>query len=333
MAEDILARLTDKQVLLQLLEQADRGARRKIIESDMCAHLSARVRGQDHVNGDLARLIRLEWGKQRRTKPIANLLFLGPPAVGKTELAKALAEYLFGDERNMLRFNGPDFSGPEGKTRLIGTPTGYVGADAGGQLTRPMFGNRRRLILFDEIEKAYDGVYDLFLPLLGEGQLTEQGSGRVADYSESIVVMTTNAEFEAIGKITEQHEDENECMAAVKAHLTAAKVFRPELFSRIDRVYVFKPLEGVVVAEIAVLKMVDLAASYGLTLEYVEPDLVFEALQKTAKFERYDAREVERMLVPMVGEALLLAREAGARRIRLEVSEDGVLEVNPAQAA
>ena len=330
MSKDILDSLTNKSALLELLEGVERGSRRKIDEGAMLAHLSGRVRGQDHVLMDLTRLIRLEWGKQHRKKPIANLLFLGPPAVGKTELAKAMAEYLFGDEKNLLRFDGGDFSGPEGKTRLIGTPTGYVGAETGGQLTRPMFGNKRRLILFDEVEKAWSGMLDLFLPLLGEGQLTEQGSGKVADYTESIVVMTSNREFEAIAKIEEQYSDDQEQIAAIKSHLTAAKLFRPEIFSRIDRIYVFRPLEGLVVAEIAAMKMAELARQYGLELKYVEPDLIFEAMQKTEKFDRYDTRELERGLVPMLGEAMLLAKEAGAKRIRIELSDDGALEVNAA---
>ena len=330
MSRDILDELTNKGELIRLLQGVEKGSWRRIDEEEMRAHLTSRVRGQDHVVADLTHLIRLEWGKRKRRKPIASLLFLGPPATGKTELAKAMAAYLYGDEKHLLRLNGPDFSGPEGKTRLIGTPTGYVGADSGGQLTRPMFSNKRRLILFDEVEKAWSGIFDLFLPLLGEGQLTEQGSGKTADFTESIVVMTSNAEFEAISNLEKQHGDSDELLPAIKAHLNASKLFRPEIFSRIDRIYVFHELEGIVVAEIAAMKMTELASQYGLELKYVEPELILEAMEKTAKFDRYDTRELERALVPMIGDAMLMAKEAGAKVVRLDLSDDGALEVNPA---
>ena len=141
--------ITDRDRLFEMLAQRRQGKSRIINEAEMRRMLKQRVRGQDHVIDDLCRFIRLQWGKERRGKPIASLLLVGPPATGKTELAKALAEYLFDDEKNMLRFDCSEFSGAEGKTRLIGTPTGYVGASQGGQLTRPMLSNPKRLVLFE----------------------------------------------------------------------------------------------------------------------------------------------------------------------------------------
>ena len=181
--------ITDKELLFGMLASRRNGKARVIDEADMNLALKRRVQGQDHIVDDLCRFVRLQWGEEHRGKPIANLLFVGPPATGKTELAKALAEYLFDDEKNMLRFDCSEFSGAEGKTRLIGTPKGYVGASQGGQLTRPMFSNPRRLILFDEIEKAFAGVFDLMLSMMGEGRLTEQGSGKVADFTQSLIIL------------------------------------------------------------------------------------------------------------------------------------------------
>ena len=118
--------------------------------------------------------------KTLSSRPLANLLFLGPTGTGKTELAKAIAEFLFEDENAMLRFDCSEFVGREAKARLIGVPHGYDGHEKGGQLTRAMMANSRRLILFDEIEKAHPSIFDLFLQMLGEGRLTEQSTGKTA---------------------------------------------------------------------------------------------------------------------------------------------------------
>ncbi len=322
--------ITDRDRLIALLESAQCGANRTIDEPAMRDALTSRVRGQDHVVSDVARLIRLEWGKQQRTKPIASLLFLGPTGTGKTELAKALAEHLFQDERNLLRFDCSEFSGPEGKTRLIGSPTGYVGAEQGGQLTRRILNNPRQIILFDEIEKAWAGIFDLFLSMLGDGRLTEQGSGKVADFTQSIVVLTSNAEHEAISRIQEQVSDPHEMRNAVKSHLRDSKIFRPELIARFDAVYVFKPLEPLVKAEVVAIKMKQLAKEYGLELRHVAPELIFEALMKSEKLKDFGVRELVNVVRDMLGGGFIEARNAGARTIRVDLAANGDLEILPA---
>lgn len=325
---DLLSQKTDVERLKQLLE-ATPGDVLVFNEAEMKAALNSRVKGQEHVIDDVARLIRIQGGKEKRKKPIASLLFLGPTGTGKTELCKALAEHIYGNEKDMLLFDCSEFSGPEGKTRLIGTPTGYVGAESGGQLTRPVLNNKRRLIVFDEIEKAYSGVFDLFLQMLGDGRLTEQGSGRQADFTQSIIVLTSNAEHEAIGKIQDQIEDPYERTDAVKKHLRDSKIFRPEIIGRFDRIFVFKPLEGIVVAEITVLKMMKAAQAYGLELERVDPELVYNAMQKSEKVKDFGIRELERIVDEMLADGLLAAREAGAERVKLLFDEDGAIRVEP----
>ncbi len=322
-----LSKLTDMAKLRELLAKQDSAARRVINEAEMRSALGERVKGQDEVIDDVARIVRLQWGKTQRKRPIANVLFLGPTGTGKTELAKAMAQYLYGDEKNMLRFAMGEFKGPEGVTRLVGSTLGYVGSQQGGQLTRPMLNNPKRLVLFDEIEKAHSEVFDIFLDLMGDGRLTEAGSGKTADFTQAIVILTSNAEADAIGKLKEQIDDYDEMVNAVKSHLADTKVFRPEIIGRLDRVYVFKPLEGEVIAAIAGQKMEYLAKEYDLELAYVDPGLILEAMNRGNKLSKFGVRGLEDAINRMLAEHLLEAKDAGVKKVMLFVDDDGNFKI------
>ena len=311
--------ITDKEKLFAYLEQRRRGKSRVIDEEAMFEALQRRVQGQDHILKQVSRFIRLQWAKEQRGKPIANLLFVGPPATGKTELAKAMTEYLFDDEKYMRRFECSELSGPEGKTRLIGTPKGYQGSEDGGQLTRPMFSNPRRLILFDEIEKAYSGMFDLFLSLMGEGRLTEQGSGRAADFTQSVIVLTSNAHHEEMVELLEQIDNPVELEDSARSILKASKTFRPELVSRFDHILVFKPLDTRTQSRVAALKIIKAASEYGVRIIDIDHEIVGRIVMDGNR--EVDARELGRRVDAAIGEVLVQARERGYKAIKIVRNE------------
>ncbi len=322
-----LSKMTDWSKLQGMLKtSASESQRFTVDEAKLIAHLKSRVKGQDEIIADVARLIRLSWMKDKRTRPVCNLLFLGPTGTGKTELAKAICEYLFGDESALLRFDCSELASAEmGKTRLTGSSTGYVGSEQGGQLTRPMFANPKRVVLFDEIEKAHPIIFDLLLQLMGEGRLTEQGSGKTADFTQSVIIMTSNSLADSMGKAVQGLNDYPKIMNAIKTLLAESGTFRPEILGRVDKVYLFKALEGMQVAEIALLKIAKLGQEYGVETKFVAPELIIQALEANIRVSKFGIRELERILFDRYANYFVEARDAQAKTVSFEVAEDGTI--------
>ena len=235
----------------------------RLIESErekllrMEEHLQQRVVGQAEAVTSVADAVRRSRaGLGEAHRPIGSFLFLGPTGVGKTELCKALAEFLFDTQDAMVRIDMSEFMEQHSVARLIGAPPGYVGYEEGGRLTEAIRRRPYAVILFDEMEKAHPDVSNVLLQVLDDGRLTD-GQGRTVDFTNTIIVMTSNIGAQAILEMTEKGQPDSIIEAHVRGELK--KHLRPELLNRIDETVVFhqlskKQLAGVVQIQIKLLQ-------------------------------------------------------------------------------
>jgi ATP-dependent Clp protease ATP-binding subunit ClpB len=215
--------------------------------------LSQRVVGQDQaIQAVSATIRRARAGIQDASRPIGSFIFLGPTGVGKTELARALAEFLFSDEKAMVRLDMSEYMEKHTVSRLIGAPPGYVGYEEGGQLTEAVKRRPYSLVLLDEIEKAHADVFNVLLQILDDGRLTD-GKGRTVDFKNTVIIMTSNLGSPIIKELGGDYgKIEKEVRAILEGH------FKPEFLNRIDEVIIFRPLSKTVILKIVDLQLNEL---------------------------------------------------------------------------
>ena len=282
----------------------------KMLEGDrsrllrMEASLKERVVGQDEAVTVVANAVRRSRaGLSDPKRPNGSFLFLGPTGVGKTELCKALAEFLFDSEQSMVRIDMSEFMEKHSVARLIGAPPGYVGYEEGGYLTEAVRRRPYSVLLLDEIEKAHPDVFNILLQVLDDGRLTD-GQGRTVDFRNTVIVMTSNLGSDIIQDMADDDYDEmkREVMGAV------AENFRPEFINRIDESVVFHPLGADNIRAIAKIQLAGLAERLEereLTLEI--SDAVFEQLSRVGFDPVFGARPLKRAIQQLVENPLAQA--------------------------
>ncbi|MDR3348730.1 MAG: ATP-dependent Clp protease ATP-binding subunit [Acidaminococcales bacterium] len=277
---------------------------------DLEAQLHKRVIGQHEAVSAVARAVRrARSGLHDPRRPVGSFLFLGPTGVGKTELARALAEAMFGDENAMIRFDMSEYMEKHTVSRLVGAPPGYVGYDEGGQLIDAV---RRRpycVILLDEMEKAHSDVFNILLQALDDGRMTD-GQGRVADFKNAVIIMTSNvgstylarqADQRPLGFSAGDRREFDEKAAKQKVLEEVRRAFRPEFINRLDEMVVFNSLSGTELDQIVDILLEDVtrrAKNNGLELAITSAGKA--AILKNGQDRRYGARPLKRAIQRMV---------------------------------
>ena len=297
--------------------------------------LHKRVIGQDEAIQAVSNAIRrARAGLQDPNRPLGSFIFLGPTGVGKTELARALAEFLFDDEQAMIRIDMSEYQEKHTVSRLMGAPPGYVGYEEAGQLTEAVRRRPYSVVLFDEIEKAHPEVLNVLLQLLDDGRLTD-GKGRTVDFKNAVVIMTSNLGSAFLAELGERGVDEaarREVMEALRAH------FRPEFINRVDEIIIFHPLSREQMKSIIDIQVRNL-------LRRLEDRKIFVTLTDSAKGwlvqEGYDpaygARPLKRAIQKLVLDPLAMRVLEGefseGDRVQVDAGKDGLKFVKERAAA
>ena len=273
------------------------GEMQKLIKME--EKLRSRVIGQDEALVAVANAVRrARAGLQDPNRPVGSFIFLGPTGVGKTETARALAEFLFDDERSMVRLDMSEYMEKHAVARMIGAPPGYVGYDEGGQLTEAVRRRPYSVVLFDEIEKAHPDVFNILLQILDDGRLTDS-KGRVVDFKNTVLIMTSNlgsrAIQEAASNPAADRDIRSEVLAVLRDH------FKPEFLNRIDDIVVFSQLGREEISSIIDIQLAKLKrnlAERGITLEL--DDSAKELLTEEGYDPVYGARPLKRAIQSMI---------------------------------
>ena len=287
------------------------------------SHLHERVVGQDHAVSAVANAIRRSrTGLAEPGRPIGSFLFLGPTGVGKTELARTLADFLFDDERAVIRVDMSEYMEKHSVARLIGAPPGYVGHDEGGQLTEAVRRRPYSVVLLDEVEKAHPDVFNVLLQLLDDGRLTD-GQGRTVDFANVVVIMTSNLGSELIDPDLPEETTTGRVLDVVRRH------FRPEFVNRVDELVVFHRLSREDLRHIVSIQLDGLRARLkGRSIELEVTEAALDRLGADGFDPVYGARPLRRLiqreLTDRIATGLLEGTVTDGGTVRIDATDDGL---------
>jgi len=300
------------------------GERDKLLAMEQ--RLGSRVIGQEEALSAVSNAVRrARAGLQDPSRPIGSFLFLGPTGVGKTELCKALAEFLFDDEAAMTRIDMSEYMEKHAVARLIGAPPGYVGYDEGGALTEAVRRRPYQVVLFDEVEKAHQDVFNVLLQVLDDGRMTD-GQGRTVDFTNTIIVLTSNLGSEHLAALADGEDSESargEVMAMVQHH------FRPEFLNRLDEIILFHRLAREHMGGIVDIQLRHLAALLAdrqleLSLDAAARDWLAKAGYDPVYGARPLKRAIQRQLQNPLANLILEGAIADGETLNVSATADGL---------
>jgi ATP-dependent Clp protease ATP-binding subunit ClpA len=322
---DILDRLTNKTALERLA--AGENGPVVIDADDLAARLKARVIGQDAVCDDVAAQIRRRLALNQRGKPVGVFLFAGPPGTGKTYLGKRLAAEM---KLPMLHLDMAQFSTPHAATQIFGSPKGYVGSDSYGKLTATLRDSPDIVVLLDEFEKAHDEVHKKFLTAWNDGFVTEASDARQISTTRAIFIVTTNAATVQLTEIALRHAGNRDEMRQASVDALRAARFAPEVLNRIDRIFIFTPLQGLDVARVAALEIEAMIAGYGLEVAEggIDPQLLFDIMRGQGRLgDAASSRDLVRTIEEAISDSLIEAKQRKVIRVSLVANGDKIVAV------
>jgi ATP-dependent Clp protease ATP-binding subunit ClpA len=290
---------------------------------EFAAKLKARVIGQDEVIDQIARTLRRRLLANRPNKPIAVFCFAGSPGVGKTHLAKVMAETLYGDPRHLHFIDMSQNSA----WSLFGSPKGYSGSDSYGQLATMLRAVPNSVMLLDEFEKADSEVHKRFLTAWNDGFLTEASDGAKIATNEAIFILTTNAAARRIGELARDHQGSQEELDRVVKSALADARFAPEVLSRIDEVFAFREMKGLDIARVVALEIEAITKQYDLQIAEggIDPQILLAAIERvTEASAKGGVREISRSIEKRIADGLVDAKLEGATQVRLVAEGDQV---------